>query len=313
MRSNIGARVLLALGFIAASLAYSGWWASRTVFDSAATGRAAHALLASPAVQHDMAQQLGDQLSRQLGRADSDPHVTAAVTTALHDPRVITAFSDAVEEVHAALLGNDRETVTLDTTALTKSVRSALEKEDPQLAARLSKTAAFKADIDSSKLPALGHLHDLGRDAVFLGALAALLMLGCSLLMAHDRKSIGRFGRRLAYMSFPPLVLFVLVPMWLHSGTSGAVAAALKSYRGGVLPSAFALVGAGALIALVAALAPKPDPAANLAPAAPRPPSGGMSLGSPLNPLAAMKPAAPVDGQPATPPAPPSLPPRVPL
>ena len=50
---KIVARVLLTLGFLAASVAYSSWTAERTILDPAATRGATHALLATPAV-HDM-------------------------------------------------------------------------------------------------------------------------------------------------------------------------------------------------------------------------------------------------------------------
>src|SRR5215212_9049998 len=201
MKSSTGARILLAIGFLAASFAYTAWIATRTAFNPDATQRAAHTLLTTDAVQKDLREQLGTQVAKELHQTNVDPRVKAAATEALRDPRVVGAFATAVADTHRALLDNVDGTVTLDTSAVTEAVQDALAARDPKLAARLSQQPqSLELKLDAKSLPQLGKARDAARTVMWLGALAALFLIGASLLLDHDRRAVARAGRRIAYL-----------------------------------------------------------------------------------------------------------------
>ncbi len=156
MRSSIGARLLVAVGFLAASCAYSGWVATRTAFDPGATRNAAQTLLTTKTVQRSLGDQLSEQVGKELRRAKTDPRITAAATEALRDPRVANAFAAAVADVHRALLSNSGGTISLDTRAVTDAVHDTLADRDPKLAAKLTRQRPVTLDLESKELPHLG-------------------------------------------------------------------------------------------------------------------------------------------------------------
>src|SRR4051812_8139965 len=94
--SSAGARILLIFGGIAISLAYSGWIATHTILDAHATPAVAHAVISTDAVQHYLGDETGKQLAQELGKQADSPKVEAAVEQAIHDPRVVSAFSLAL-------------------------------------------------------------------------------------------------------------------------------------------------------------------------------------------------------------------------
>src|SRR5579862_7364452 len=103
---KIVARVLLTLGFVAASVSYSSWIVHRTVLDSSATRDATHALITAPAVRSALARQLRSTLEPQLGHAASDPRLNAALNAAVADPRFIGAFDNAITSLHDEILSD---------------------------------------------------------------------------------------------------------------------------------------------------------------------------------------------------------------
>jgi hypothetical protein len=256
MGNNLAARLLMVLGFIALSLGYSSWIASRTVLDTNATTAAAHKILATPSVQKELREKLTEALNSALADAHADPYVKRAVAEAARDPRITAAFTAAIGSLHKALLsdggGGD---ITLDPSVITDSMRDALAARDPELAAQLENAEPLRVQFQSDKLPHLGSLRDEARTALTLGLAAGILLIAGSLMLVRDRKAIARAGRRLAYLAICPLVIFALAPRVVDgSGNSGVQvgAAALRSYSGRVLPSAIALVIIGASIALIA-------------------------------------------------------------
>lgn len=303
MKSSLGARVLLILGFLAASLAYSGWWVSRIAFDPAATRAAAKQLLATEKIQHDLGDQIATHVDDELRHANTDPQVRAAVGQALRDPRVEQAFANAIGDVHAALISNNPTSVTIDARALTSALHDALMKQNPKLAQQLQQQAPVQVQIGGNKMPNLSSARNYARTAKVFGTPLALLLVGLSLMFDRSRRAWSRIGRRVAYLATGPVVLFVAVPMLVggDKGSTGAVvAAALRSYRGRVVPSAIALIATGVVIVLAAWIVPKLRPARapqpSWTPAPPntiaRPVPGAMP--SPASPAADTAPAAPV-------------------
>ncbi len=296
MGSNLGARVLLIIGFLAAMIGYDAWIASHVVLDPNTTRAAAHALLATPAVQRGIGDELHKQIDEHLPDAARDPRIAAAVVAAVRDPRVATAFADTIASIHAAVLSSESaskgENFTLDGRTLTAAVHDALAPSEPALAAQIQQLPPLVVTVKADKLPKL-HSARSGADGfMVLAILAALLLITASLLLEHDRRSIMRVGRRTAYLAVTPVILFVVLPRVLEhaSGDAPQIASVLlKVYGDRVLPSAIVLALLGVAIVAGAFLLPRGLLARTGAPAPPTAPSGPMYTG----PVPSSRPGAP--------------------
>lgn len=251
--SKIGARVLLAVGFLAASVSYSSWIAHRTVLDPSATRGATHALITAPAVRRSLARELHDTLAPQLGRAASDPKLRTAINAAVADPRFVRAFDDAIANIHAAILSDRSGRVTLDTRAVTGALRTAIARHDPAVARQVRSLGTVSVPLGPTNVP---HLGGAARSVGRVGAAAlvlALLLIGGALLLVHDHEIIGRVGRRIAVLALGPAVVFSVAPRLLdaaHGEAATVAAAVLRAYGHRVLLSAavLAVVGVGTWI-----------------------------------------------------------------
>jgi hypothetical protein len=282
MTSSLGARVLLLVAGLAATLAYGSWLALRTAFDSNATAGAARSVLATDAVQRDLGDQIADQVDSDLGDRGADSEVRAAVSQALHDPRVVDAFETALHDVHAQLLADNSGKVTVNTAAITGSIRDALAQQNAAAADEFARQAPVSVDIGGDDLPHLGHARDIAEGLVWFGGLAALMFGAASLALAHDRKSVARVGRRIAYLGTGPLLGFVVLPHF-SSRASGDVpavlSALLRTYSSRVVPSAVVVVVLGLAVVAGAYLVPwmRASTQPELAPA-PQPPAAPTAV-----------------------------------
>ena len=261
MGSSAGAKALLVIGFLAAWIGYDAWLLSHVAFDPDATRSAAHALLDTPAVRQSLADQLTTQLAQRVPATAGDPRVAPAVASALRDPRVTAAFADTVVNIHEAILsGADQQTFTVDGRALTAALHDTLARSDPQLAAQVTKLPPLDLRIQDDKLPKVHDPRSATSGLALLAIIAALLLITASLILRHDRRSIARVGRRIAYLAITPLLLFLVLPRVLAHSSSDVPQIAgtlLRSYGDRVLPSALALVVVGGGIALGAVVWPR--------------------------------------------------------
>jgi hypothetical protein len=257
---NVGARVLLVIGFLAASLSYSCWLAERTVLDASQTGGLARALLKTEAVQRNLTDQAVKQLDVEMPNARGNPQVRTAVMAALRDPRVIAAFADALGTIHGVLLGHHQDHVTMNGRALSSAIHDSLTEQNPQLAGQLAKQPPLDIELNGKDLPNFGNTRGNADNIMTVAAMLAVVLICLSLFKAHDRGSVSRFGRRVAYLAVVPLLLFAVVPRVLGS-LSGAgpeiVGTALRVYAGRVVPSAIVFAGLGITIAISAFAVPK--------------------------------------------------------
>ena len=282
---KIAARVLLTLGFLAASVSYSSWIVHRTVLDSSATRDATHALITAPTVRTALAKQLRSTLEPQLGHLASDPRssarLTAALNAAVADPRFVGAFDNAITSLHDQILSGAGAAhggrITLDTHAVTAALHSAAAHHDPALAQRIKTIGPVALPIGSNQLPHIGSAtRDVGRVGLAAGAIAVVL-IGGALLLAHNRKTIGRVGRRTALLAVEPALVFALLPRLLdarHGNAETVTAAILRAYGHPVMFSAIAFVVVGVSIWLISLALPilgfrRAEPAPVAAPAAP--------------------------------------------
>lgn len=282
MHARAAARVLLTVGFLAASVAYSSWLAERTILDPAATRGAASALLSTTAVRTSLVSEVRAALEPSLGAAAHDPRVTTALDRAIVDPRLVGAFQDAIVAVHRHVLSDHGAPVTLDRTAVMAAVDDAFARVAPDLAAKVRASKAVKISLGGSDLPRVGNAARAVRTVGNLALTASIALVGGALLLARDRRTIRHAGRRLAMLALPAALVFVVAPHVLRAmstSTASSVAAAiLGEYAPRVLPSMVLLTVTGVLTWLLAIVAPAafasaaveaPSRRAPLAPAAP--------------------------------------------
>ena len=86
-------------------------------------------------MKRSLTDDLAKQVDEELANANADPKVRKAVGDALEDPRLIAAFSDAIGQLHAVLMGerNANGKIAVDTRALVAAVHDGLASVDPQL------------------------------------------------------------------------------------------------------------------------------------------------------------------------------------
>jgi hypothetical protein len=256
MASKAGARVLLVLAFVAASIGYNAWIVTQTVLDNGATADVVHRVIQTPSVQASLRKQLDKALAQQLDYVPNNPAVQQAISNATRDPRVKAAFEAALVHLHRVLLSNRADTVTLDPTAMTEAMQQQLATYDPTLATQLQHASEpLQVQFDTDRLPRLDGVADAAHTATTLGLAAAILLIGASLMLQRDKKAVSRVGRRVAYLAIVPLLAFAVVPRLLDAwSASGAQvgAAALRGYSGRVMPSAIALIVIGVSTAVIA-------------------------------------------------------------
>jgi hypothetical protein len=255
--TTAGSRILLVIGFVAASVGYNAWIASRTVLDTGATAAVVHRVVTTPSVQHSLRDQLHKALEQQLEYVPSNPAIQHAIENAARNPRVRTALEDGIVQLHKALLSKGVATITLDPTVVTRAMHDELVAYDPALATELEHSRQLQVRFDMHRLPRLDALADEVHTAETLGLAAGILLMAASLMLARDKKAVSRLGRRVAYLAIIPMLAFALLPEILDSlkGNGAQVGAAvLRGYRGRVLPSAIALIIIGVSTALIASV-----------------------------------------------------------
>lgn len=264
----------MTIGFLAASVAYSSWTAERTIFDPAAT-RGATATLLSTATVHDLlAREIRTALQPGLGPDVNAAQLTAAINTAVADPKFIGAFENAIVSINGAVVSGGHGRVTLDTNAVTTSVNEAVARVYPKIAPQVKKTKVLSVPIGSADLPHLGNAQRSVREAGDLALAIAILLIGGALALAPERATFRRLGRRVAFMALAPVLIFAVGPRLLASSHNSALsvsAAILEAYGHRTLFSAAVLGIVGTSIWIIAIAIPKrqPEPDAVVAPPQP--------------------------------------------
>jgi hypothetical protein len=257
---RIVARVLLTIGFLAASVAYSSWIAERTIFDPAATRGATNALLTTPTVHDMLAREIRTALQSSLGPKVDNAKLTAAIDRAVDDPQFVGAFENAIVSVNQAALSGGQGRVTLDTGAVTASVNNAVARYYPAIAPQVKKSRAVAVPIGSATLPHIGNAQRSVREMGDIALALAVLLIGAGLALAPERKTFRRAGRRIAFLAIGPVLVFVVGPHVLASAHNRALSVGgvlLTAYGHRVLFSAGVLAVVGISTWLIAIALPK--------------------------------------------------------
>jgi len=246
--TKIIARVMLTVGFLAASIAYSSWTVQRTILDPSATRVAAKALLDTPAVKTMLAKELRTSLLPALGPKTDPLKLSAAIDAAVVDPKFVAAYQDAIVSIQKSVFSEGTRRVNLDSRAVTNAITKALTRIDPTVAHRMQKVRTVDVPVGSASLP---HVGGATSKVALVGSLAlalAVALVSGALLLAHDRKMFRRASRRLAFLAIGPALAFAVLPrvlVSLHQPALEAGSAMLEAFGHRVLFSAAILAVAG--------------------------------------------------------------------
>ena len=248
------ARLLLAVGAVAASLSFWAFSAKRTILDPAATRDVATSLIDTGAVTDSLASQIADQLDRAIpaefaGQLPADEVERIAIAV-VADPRVATSFGATIESAHEQLLRGDREReFVIDSRAINRAVRETVSEFDPALGARVAEAEPIGASVDVSNLPSLQPV-EAGVDTVLLvGAVIAVVAFGLGVAIHPEPwQAVAVVGRRIAAIAVVPIVLYLAVPAALRAISSDrteTLTPFATAYGSRILPAAFALMVGG--------------------------------------------------------------------
>jgi hypothetical protein len=190
------ASVLVALGLVAASLAWWGFTLQRTVFDADRSDRLAHALLDSGAVQDALISASTDaldaalpaQVRAQVPMAD----LTTAARAALDTPEARAALEQALVGTHRYLIGDVDQPPTLDTAPIDAALRAQIARVRPDLAEVVPSLPPLQVDLPDSGLPVVRDIRRLVDRATATAEVVAVVALAAALIVAPDRAPVLR-------------------------------------------------------------------------------------------------------------------------
>jgi hypothetical protein len=250
----IPARILLAVGALAASVAFWAFSAQRTILDPAATRDLATQLINTDAVAGSLTDQLAGQLEQRIPDDLATQVPAGALTkiaqTAISDPRVATAFGDTIASLHEQLLaGTAGDDVAIDTRAINAALGDALHEVNPELALEIGSAEPVALSIDSGRIPNLQPVDDGARDLLLGAAILAVIGFGLGVSIHPEPwTAVSIVGKRLAAVAAFPVFLYVVVPAGLRalgSKWSNTMSPFASAYGQRILPAALTLMVGG--------------------------------------------------------------------
>lgn len=210
--------VLVALGLVAASLAWAGFSLTRTVLDPDASQRIAETVYDDPEVQEYLKDSMGAAAAPFLDAGVTRADVEDAADRALADPQVEEAMIGGLVRAHQRFLGDDPrpdEPITVDATALADATRTELINSDPELLNGLPEVPDFTVSLPVESIPSLGDVRATLVGAVVLLATATVAFVVAAFVITNDRARVLRRVGLWAIGAAAFWVVFGLVVPWL--------------------------------------------------------------------------------------------------
>ncbi len=252
-------RVLVSLGLLFGTLAWTGLTLQRTVFDSTRSERVVNVLLENDQVQAVLRQQLlratDAALPENVRSQVPTEELAAAATAALDDPRVQTAVRQALVDSHRYVIGEMDEPPTLDTVLIDSVLRQQIGAVSPTLAGLLPVLEPVRVELPSAGLSPVAKVRSLAVTLTPLLAFAALCLVLAGLLMTPSKPKVLR---RVGYWGVSLGAVWVFLGFFLPAlaerllGDNGVIVAALTEAvsESMALPGAVLLGGGLAILAL---------------------------------------------------------------
>lgn len=257
-------RILVSLGLLFGTLAWTGLTLQRTIFDSNRSERVVNVLLENDQVQAVLLQQLLRATDAALPEAvrsqvPTEDLATAATAT-LDDPRVQTAVRQALVDSHRYVIGEMDEPPTLDTALIDSVLRQQIGSVSPVLAALLPQLEPVRIELPSAGLSPIAKVRNLAVTLTPMLALASLCLVGAGLLLSPNKAKVLR---RVGFWGVSLGAFWVALRFFLPAlaerllGDSGIILAALtEAIASSMALPGLVLVGGGlALIALASLVA----------------------------------------------------------
>ena len=252
--------VLVGIGLVVASLAWTGFSLNRTIFDPGRSVAVAEALYDDVEVRDQMrsslATSLGAAIPEQLEVSRAE--LLAAADRALDDPAVEAAITDGLVRSHQRFLGLDprpEEPIVIDGTALAASARTSLIAARPELLTVVPEIPSVPVALPVDRLPNGGAAREWLNGAVALLAALAVGLVASAFVLTNDR---ARITRRVGYWAIGAgafwLVIGIVLPQLAHlliPGQAAILAAIWGVAAGGMIGPATVAAAAGAAAVVV--------------------------------------------------------------
>jgi hypothetical protein len=317
--------VLVAIGLIVASLAWTGFSISRTILDPGRSQAIADDLYNDREVRAQFRNSMADALGAAIpeGVSVNRSELVDAADRALDDPAVEALLVGGLIRSHQRFLGEDPnpdEPIVVDGTAMASASRAALINLRPELANTVPQPPSMPVTLPVDRLPNAGGFRVWLNGAVALLAAVAVGLVSAAFVLTNNRP---RVLRRVGFWAIGAaafwLLMGVVLPELAHlliPGPAAIFGATIGVAAGGMIqPSWYALIGGvGAVILSLLWMAasslmagrepaprgarPHPEPArAPASASAPRPAPAGP-VPAPARSAGAPPPAAPTPGRP---------------
>jgi hypothetical protein len=249
---------LVAFGLIAASMAWAGYAASRTVLDP---GRS-EAIATDLYQDREVRAQLRSSMASALGAAlpanvrVSRTELVAAADRALDDPAVEALLVDGLVRAHQRFLGADPrpdDPIVIDGAALARAGRASLVNVRPDLINAIPEPPSVPVTLPTERLPDAGGFRTWLNGAVATLAAIAVGLVVAAFVLTNDRpRVLRRVGFWAIGASVFWLVVGVVLPELAHLLIPGA--AAILAAMWGIAAGGMVEPSLTALIAGVAAV-----------------------------------------------------------
>lgn len=207
----------MALGLVAASLAWAAFSLTRTVLDPESSERIAEAMYDDPEVQAFIVDATASAVVPVVEGVVTAPEVESAVRRALDDPQVEELMVGGLVRAHQRFLGEDPrpdEPIVVDGTALVSATRRELVNSDPELVVVLPEVPAIGLTLPTDAIPDAGGIRSMVIGAVALLAVATVALVVAAFVITDNR---ARVLRRVGFWAIGAAAFWVVVGLVVPS------------------------------------------------------------------------------------------------
>lgn len=188
------AGLVLGISLLAGSLAWSGFIATRTVFDPDRSRDVAEELLDNDQVRAQLVDNISGAVNGLIPEGvEVDPAlVESAAEQTLNDPQVEQLLLSAFADTHAAFLGQGDAPTELDVSVIGERARAALIQAAPQLETAVPAAPTLAVPLPTERIPDASPVRSFLEKVVPVLGAAALLGVVFALFATTDRPGILR-------------------------------------------------------------------------------------------------------------------------
>ncbi len=203
------ASLLLSLSLVFATISWSGFIMTRTVFDPGRSERLADELLDNEEVRAVVIDRLAETINNTIPPevSISDEQLETAAGLVLDDPRVEQLVKEQLVLAHQNALNGVDEPVEVDATVVGQAGRDAAVAQQPSLDAVLPAVPPVEITLPTTGLSWLGTVNDYVRRISLFSGLIAVAGIAVSLVITSNRP---RVLRRLAYWAFGAAAFWIV-------------------------------------------------------------------------------------------------------